>query len=131
MSCSSTEEPVGARGRRAPTAIRDRPTAGRHALNVEIEVRALVPDLQRADRSSGETLSYKQEGAGSNPALRTSRRRIAQRESTCLIRRRLLVRLQLRLCKRWRRQSRRHLQVGVVKRRLLTCDRSSVGGALV
>jgi hypothetical protein len=45
----------------------------------------------------GERLSYKQEVAGSIPALRT-RRRIAQRQSTCLIRRRPLVRLQLRLC---------------------------------
>ena len=53
-------------------AIRDRPTEGRQALNLETEVRILVPDLFWADSSIWiEHLSYKQGVAGSSPALPT------------------------------------------------------------
>ena len=52
-------------------------TEGRHALNVEIEVRVLVPELRHGRvAQTGERLSYKQEAAGSSPASPT--RRIAQ-----------------------------------------------------
>ena len=49
--------------------IRDRLTVGRHALNVEIEVRSLVPELLTGGRL--ERSSYKREAAGSTPASPT------------------------------------------------------------
>ena len=45
---------------------------GRQALNLEIEVRLLVPELYARIAQLGERLSYKQEVAGSIPALPTS-----------------------------------------------------------
>ena len=70
--CADSCRPGGAR--RSGNAPGSSNAEGRHALNVEIRVRILVPDPGRVAQTA-ERLSYTQEAAGSIPASLTSSRR--------------------------------------------------------
>ena len=81
------------------TAFRDRLTEGRHALNVEIEVRILAPKLWHGRVAHlAEHLSDMEEEAGSIPAPPTfhTRASSSERPSACLTNKRSLVRFQPR-----------------------------------
>src|SRR4051812_49807370 len=69
METELPERRFAAIGARVPVRSGIVQPAGRHALNVEIEVRLLVPDLISGRvAQAGERLSHTQEAAGSSPA---------------------------------------------------------------